>query len=189
MVATATPSPLHAADEVVLVDADGTPVGSAPRLSVHDEQTPLHLAFSSYVGDGEGRVLLTRRALDKRTWPGVWTNTCCGHPRPGEPLEDAVRRRMVDELGLEVGELTCTLPDFAYRATDASGVVENEVCPVFTARTHPGSTLSPNASEVMEWRWVEWGSLAQAVRATPFAFSPWAALQVPQLDERTTAWL
>ncbi len=188
MVATAA-RPLPAADDVVLVDATGGPVGTAPRASVHSSDTPLHLAFSCYVTDGAGQVLLTRRALGKRTWPGVWTNTCCGHPRPGEPLEDAVRRRMVDELGLEVGRLTCALPDFAYRATDASGVVENEVCPVFVAATHPGSRIAPNASEVMEWRWVPWESLAASVRATPFAFSPWSALQVPLLDERSPAWL
>jgi isopentenyl-diphosphate delta-isomerase type 1 len=189
MVATAARPPLHAADDVVLVDVTGAPVGSAPRASVHDTDTPLHLAFSCYVSNGQGQVLLTRRALDKRTWPGVWTNTCCGHPRPGEALDDAVRRRLVDELGLEVGELTCVLPDFAYRATDASGVVENEVCPVFVAPAHPASGVAANASEVMEWRWVPWESLAASVRATPFAFSPWSVLQVPLLDERSPAWL
>jgi isopentenyl-diphosphate Delta-isomerase len=169
---------------VVLLDRDRLPLGTALKAEVHSADTPLHLAFSCYVTDGQGRVLLTRRALDKRTWPGVWTNTCCGHPAPDEPLEDAIRRRLVDELGLEVGALTCALPDFAYRATDASGVVENEICPVFVARTHPGSRVSANASEVMEWRWVSWTSLGQAVGATPFAFSPWSALQVPLLDHR-----
>ena len=63
----------------------------------------------------------------------MWTNSCCGHPRPGEEPTDAVRRRLDDELGLEVGDLRSALPDFAYRAVDASGVVENEVCPVFVA--------------------------------------------------------
>jgi len=189
MVATTARPPFHAGDDVVLVDRGGSPVGTAPRTSVHDTDTPLHLAFSCYVTDGQGRVLLTRRALDKRTWPGVWTNSCCGHPRPQEPLEDAVRRRLVDELGLEVGELTCLLPDFAYRATDASGVVENEVCPVFGAQAHPTSHVSANASEVMEWRWVSWTSLAQAVGATPFAFSPWSALQVPLLDDGPVTWV
>jgi isopentenyl-diphosphate delta-isomerase type 1 len=189
MVATAAPSPLHTADDVVLVDASGNTVGTAPRVSVHSTDTPLHLAFSCYVSDGEGRVLLTRRALGKRTWPGVWTNSCCGHPRPGEPLEDAVRRRLVDELDLEVGALTRTLPDFAYRATDASGVVENELCPVFVAEPHPGSRVLPNDSEVMEWKWVSWTSLVQAVGATPFAFSPWSALQVPLLDQRVATWV
>lgn len=189
MVATVARSPLHAGDDVVLVDAAGSPVGTAPRASVHDTDTPLHLAFSCYVTDGRGQVLLTRRALDKRTWPGVWTNSCCGHPRPGEPLTEAVRRRLVDELDLEVGPVSCALPDFAYRATDASGVVENEVCPVFVAQTHPGSQISANAFEVMEWRWVPWASLEQAVGAAPFAFSPWAALQVPLLDQHADAWV
>lgn len=192
MVATAARPSLAGSDvdEVVLVDAAGTPVGTAPRASVHDATTPLHLAFSCYVTDGEGQVLLTRRALDKRTWPGVWTNSCCGHPRPGEDFEDAVRRRLVDELGLEVGDLGCVLPDFAYRATDASGLVENEVCPVFVAQAHPDAQVLPNSSEVMEWRWVSWASLAKAVDATPFAFSPWSALQVPLLDEQQPeAWV
>ncbi|MGI3782161.1 MAG: isopentenyl-diphosphate Delta-isomerase [Janthinobacterium lividum] len=189
MVATTARPPLHAADDVVLVEADGTPVGTAPRTSVHDTDTPLHLAFSCYVTDGEGQVLLTRRALDKRTWPGVWTNSCCGHPRPGEAMTDAVRRRLDDELGLDVGALSSVLPDFAYRATDASGIVENEVCPVYVARTHPGSRVIPNASEVMEWRWVSWTALVQAVGAVPFAVSPWAALQVPLLDQVLEAWV
>ena len=189
MVATAARSPLHAADDVVLVDAAGSPVGTAPRASVHGADTPLHLAFSCYVTDGAGQVLLTRRALDKRTWPGVWTNTCCGHPRPDEPLEDAIRRRLVDELDLEVGPLACALPDFAYRATDASGLVENEVCPVFVAQAHPGSRVAANASEVIEWRWVSWTSLGQAMAATPFTFSPWSALQVPLLDRQGAAWV
>ena len=81
------------------------------------------------------------------------------------------------------------LPDFAYRATDACGVVENEVCPVYVARTHEGSRIAANAAEVMEWTWVPWTSLAQAVDAAPFAFSPWSALQVPLLDARPVAWV
>jgi isopentenyl-diphosphate delta-isomerase type 1 len=183
-----TPEPSRP-EEVVLLGADRLPSGSALKSEVHDTDTPLHLAFSVYVTDGNGAVLLTRRALDKRTWPGVWTNTCCGHPQPGESLTDAVRRRLVDELDLEVGALSCVLPDFAYRATDASGVVENEVCPVFVATTHAGSRVLANASEVMEWKWVAWSSLGQAVDATPFAFSPWSALQVPLLDQHRGAWV
>ena len=180
-------------EEVVLLGADHRPSGSALKSEVHDAETPLHLAFSCYVTDGQGQVLLTRRALSKRTWPGVWTNTCCGHPGPDEAPVDAVRRRLVDELGLEVGELTCALPDFAYRATDASGVVENEVCPVYVAPMLAGSSITPNDAEVMEWRWVPWTSLGQAVGAAPFAFSPWSALQVPLLDRLpdhgATAWV
>lgn len=169
-------------DLVVLLEDDGTPVGTAPRLSVHGTETPLHQAFSLHLFDDEGRVLLTRRALDKLTWPGVWTNSCCGHPRPGEPLEDAVRRRLREELGVEVDDLHVALPDFRYRAVDASGVVENEICPVFVGRVR--GTLAPDPAEVGEHLWVAWSDLVAAARATPGVYSPWSVLQVPELEAR-----
>ncbi len=169
-------------ETVVLVNRRGEAIGQHPKDSVHTTATPLHLAFSLYLFDAAGRTLLTRRALTKRTWPGVWTNSCCGHPGVGEDLENAVRRRLVDELGLHVGALTCVLPDFAYEARDAGGIQENEVCPVFAGRLlHPARPLRPNGSEVMDWAWTEWEQLVTAVAATPFAFSPWAVEQIRQL--------
>lgn len=163
-------------ETVVLVADDGTPVGTAPKATVHSERTPLHLAFSCHVFDDRGRVLVTRRALAKKTWPGVWTNSFCGHPAPEEPLEDALVRRAERELGLTLTDVRLSLPDFRYRAVDASGVVENEICPVFTARAV--GQPAPAADEVAEWAWVEPEGLRSAVAATPFAFSPWLGWQL-----------
>ena len=165
-------------ETVVLLNERREAIGIQDKAVVHTAATPLHLAFSLYLFDVAGRVLLTRRALTKKTWPGVWTNTCCGHPAPGEAPEDAVRRRLPEELGIEVEDLTCVLPDFSYTATDASGIVENEVCPVFAGLLHPDAQLLPNSEEVMDWAWTPWEQLVAAVSATPFVFSPWAVAQV-----------
>jgi isopentenyl-diphosphate delta-isomerase type 1 len=170
-------------DRVVLLDSDGVAIGDQDRTEVHSESTPLHLAFSLYLVDDAGRVLFTRRALGKTTWPGVWTNSCCGHPRPGETIEDALHRRLFEELGVQVRDLRCALPDFAYRARDVSGIWENEICPVYVGRlVHPTGPLQPNPDEVMDWTWVTWADVRPAIGSAPFAFSPWAVQQVRQLS-------
>lgn len=166
---------------VVLVDELGTPTGTAPKSSVHTTDTPLHFAFSCHVTNAAGEVLVTRRALSKATWPGVWTNSFCGHPGPGEDLHDAIRRRAAQELGMEIESIHPILPDFRYRAVDASGIVENEICPVFAAVAT--SEPRPAAAEVSEWRWVSPDSLRAAIEGAPFAFSPWLVWQHEQLVE------
>ena len=168
-------------EQVVLLDDQGRPTGVADKVGVHTTDTPLHLAFSCHVYSPAGLVLVTRRALGKLTWPGVWTNSFCGHPAPGEAIEDAIRRRAVDELGIQVGELELILPDFRYRAVDASGIVENEVCPVYRAVTT--DTVAANPDEVAEFAWVEPDSLRAAAQAAPYAFSPWLSWQLAQLDQ------
>jgi isopentenyl-diphosphate Delta-isomerase len=165
---------------VVLLDPQGRPIGSLPKGRVHHADTPLHLAFSVYVFDRRGRLLATRRALTKRTWPGVWTNSCCGHPAPGEEVAAAARRRLRQELGLEPERLDLVLPEFAYRAVAADGVVENERCPVYFAQG--GGDPHPDPAEVAEWRWVPWPEFRTVATAAPWALSPWAAEQVRQLD-------
>ena len=163
---------------VILLDEEGSPVGTAEKSEVHTTDTPLHLAFSCHIFNAAGDVLITRRALEKKTWPGVWTNSACGHPGPGESMEDAIRRRANDELGLKLGAITEVLPDFRYRAVDASGIVENEICPVFVAKAL--GDPNPAAAEVCEWQWVRPDFLATAVARTPFVFSPWLVDQMGQ---------
>ncbi len=167
-------------DLVVLLDAAGNPCGTADRGTVHGQSTPLHLAFSCYVVDAEGMVLMTRRALTKLTWPGVWTNACCGHPQPGEAFEDAIRRRLGQELGARATAIAPVLPDFRYEAVDASGIRENEVCPVFVATLDGG--LEPDPAEVMEYRWVDPVALASVANDSAWLLSPWSVEQITQMD-------
>jgi len=166
-------------EQVVLLDDAGQPIGVADKIGVHTTDTALHLAFSCHVYNALGQVLVTRRALDKLTWPGVWTNSFCGHPAPGEDVDAAIRRRARDELGITVSELKVILPDFRYRAVDASGIVENEVCPVYRAVTT--DAVVPNPAEVSEFAWVDPSALSTAAVAAPYAFSPWLGWQLQQL--------
>lgn len=172
-------------ERVVLLDAAGKPTGTAPKRDIHTDHTPLHLAFSCWVLDCDGRLLITRRALSKLTWPGVWTNSFCGHPAPGEAVEEAIYRRGDQELGIardSFASLEVVLPDFQYRAVDSSGIVENEVCPVYLARLRPGAQLRPNPDEVDSFVWVAPRELIAAAGTTPFAFSPWLVEEL--LDSR-----
>ncbi len=171
---------IDATDLVVLLDEQDRPSGTAPRREVHGPATPRHLAFSCYLFDEQGRVLLTRRALTKATWPGVWTNSCCGHPRPGERPVDAVQRRIAAELGATAVRADLVLPEFSYRAVDSSGVVENELCPVWVGRL--SGPLAPDPAEVAELTWVEWDDLVALVEGMPALLSPWCVAQVPLLQ-------
>ena len=167
-------------DEVVLLDESGAPIGRAPKSAAHGPDTALHLAFSCHVLNALGEVLVTRRALSKQAWPGVWSNSFCGHPKPAESLTAAVRRRAEFELGIELTELELALPLFRYRAIDANGTVENEVCPVYVAFTD--DQPDPNTREIAEYAWVSPQELGRAVEAAPWAFSPWLVLQARELE-------
>lgn len=169
---------------VVLLEEDGRSAGPAPKAETHHTDTPLHLAFSCYVFDAEDRLLVTQRALDKTTFPGVWTNSFCGHPAPGEDVFEALGRRAGQELGLPVEDLELVLPRFRYQATMDNGVRENEMCPVFIART--SGQPSPDPTEVEEAVWVPWAQFRDEVLAGTREVSLWCAMQVAELAERET---
>jgi isopentenyl-diphosphate Delta-isomerase len=166
-------------EQVVLLDESGNSVGVADKATVHHADTPLHLAFSCYLFDGERRLLLSQRALDKKTWPGVWTNSCCGHPGPGESVLDSVARRLRDELGVRAHRIDLVLPRFRYRAVMDDGVVEHEMCPVFRAFTD--DEPAPNPAEVAGVRWTSWPGLVEQVDAGPDSVSPWCRMQLAEL--------
>ncbi len=164
---------------VVLLGEDGSPIGQAPKAEVHHGSTPLHLAFSCYAFGPDGRLLMTRRALTKLTFPGVWTNTCCGHPMPGEPVEEAVRRRLRDELGVEATGLVCALPDFRYHA-EMNGIEENEICPAYLCRI--AGQPRPKPDEVVEARWMPWHDYVADAMGLGTELSPWTVAQVEELQ-------
>lgn len=166
-------------EEIVLLNADDEAVGTAPKAASHHRDTPYHLAFSCYVVDTGGRVLITQRALGKRTFPGVWTGSCCGHPAPGEGLRSAVLRRLRDELGVPDASLTSVLPGFQYRAVADDGTVEHERCPVVRATVPSGGSVRPNPDEVEQAEWWTW---EECLRLTgrPES-SPWYRLQLAEL--------
>lgn len=173
-------APAPGSDEhVVLLDRLGQPIGTRPKRTVHTATTPLHLAFSCHVVRDDGAVLLTRRALGKPTWPGVWTNACCGHPQLGESLREATIRRLGEELGLTPQRLSLSIPDFVYRAEMAAGLVEHELCPVLVACVDQDPR--PNDDEVDEFEWVPWAHLLERLAERPDSLSPWSVWQLREL--------
>jgi isopentenyl-diphosphate delta-isomerase len=163
---------------IILVDVQNRPIGVAPKLASHHADTPLHRAFSCFVFDRQARLLITQRALSKKVFPGIWSNSCCGHPAPGETTEQAIGRRLQDELGMTARKLTCVLPDFRYRA-EMQGIVENEICPVYVAISDDAPR--PNPAEVENYSWTNWDVFVERVQQQPQTLSYWSVKETEQL--------
>ncbi|MGW5353338.1 isopentenyl-diphosphate Delta-isomerase [Streptomyces sp. NPDC004031] len=165
------PSTDEAAEPIMLelVDEGGVTIGTAEKLSAHTAPGRLHRAFSVFLFDGEGRMLLQRRALGKYHSPGVWSNTCCGHPYPGEPPFVAAARRTAEELGAapvlmrEAGTVRYNHPD------PASGLVEQEFNHLFVGLV--GGELRPDPEEIDDTAFVTPEELAK--RRADGTFSAW----------------
>ena len=155
---------------VVLVDEVNNVIGTADKNTVHTKNTPLHRGFSVFIFNSKKLLLLTRRALTKKTFPGVWTNTVCGHPRPNENVVAAAKRRLKAELGLEIEDIKEVSP-YRYRFTDQNGIVENEICPVLIGYTD--TDPQPVSSEISFWKWMEWEKFVQEITSNPQGYSPW----------------
>lgn len=161
-------------EQVILVDEADREIGTAEKLAVHRDGR-LHRAFSVFVLDQGGRLLLQRRAPGKYHSADLWSNTCCGHPRPGEGALDAARRRLREEMGFE-----CPLEPagaFIYRAKLANGLVEHEYDRVF-AGAFDGEP-APDPAEVSEWRWAAVDEILRALRRGRARYTVWLK---PALD-------
>jgi isopentenyl-diphosphate delta-isomerase len=158
----------NAADSVILVDRDDRPLGTAPKLEAH-RRGLTHRAISVIVRDAGGRLMLQRRALAKYHSGGLWTNTCCSHPRPGEDTAAAASRRLSEEMGF-----ACPLTFLFrthYRAAVSNDLIEDEVVHVFGGRHN--DMPDPDPGEVAEWRWVTADELAGDVAARPEIYTVW----------------
>ena len=155
-------------ERVILVDAADEEIGTAGKLEAH-ERGALHRAFSVFVVNGRNEILLQRRADDKYHGGGLWSNSCCGHPRPGEATAVAARRRLDEEMGID-----CPLErlfSFTYRAQMASGLVEHEIDHVYVGR-HEGDPR-PDPREVGAWEWVPAERVRRSLATHPDAYTPW----------------
>lgn len=161
------------AEQVILVDVEDRPIGVAPKLKAHLEGS-LHRAISVQLRDASGRLLLQKRHSDKYHSGGLWTNTCCSHPRPGEGADSAAQRRLMEEMGI-----ACTLaPIFVtrYRAVLDNGMTEHEVVHCFGGLY--GGKVRPDPSEVDGYAWIEPGELRVDVQRTPDRYSAWFRIYV-----------
>ena len=158
---------------LVLVDSNDEHVGYADKKSCHDGDGILHRAFSLFVFNGAGEVLMQKRAPQKRLWPGYWSNSCCSHPREGEDLTDAVIRRSEQELGFKV--TPSFLYKFEYQARFENQGSEHELCSVYFAQY--SGDVNVNRTEVQDWHWIAPQALDTALENEPNAYTPWFKLE------------
>ena len=153
---------------VILVNGQDQEVGQMPKLAAHQDGL-LHRAFSIFIFNGKGELLLQRRAKNKYHSPGLWTNTCCSHPRPNETVESAAMRRLKEEMGM-----SCDLVKqftFTYKAQLENGLTEHELDHVFFGTSNSIPVL--NANEADDWRYVNMEALSKAMESAPTTFTPW----------------
>lgn len=157
-------------EQVILVDHEDHPVGTTGKLPAHRAGL-LHRAFSVFLFDPQGRLLLQRRAAGKYHSAGLWANSCCGHPRPGEAIDAAAVRRTEEELGLR-----CTVRAVGthlYRADVGSGLVEWEFVHLFAGVVSRSTGFVPTPQEVQEITWQPLAAITAGCQATPDAYSAW----------------
>jgi isopentenyl-diphosphate Delta-isomerase len=157
-------------ERVILVDAEDEAIGTAGKLEAH-ERGELHRAFSIFVLNEAGEILLQRRAAVKYHGAGLWSNSCCGHPRPGEATDAAARRRLREELAID-----CAVDrvfSFTYRAEMPGGLTEHEIDHVFIGRTERNP--DPDPAEVEAWRWASAEQILAELADDPSLYTPWFA--------------
>ena len=160
-------------EALIIVDAQDRILGHGTKAELHQGAGTLHRAFSIFLFDDAGHVLLQKRSADKPLWPGFWSNTCCSHPRRGESYGIATSRRLKEELGVEA-PLRFT-HRFRYQAQFSAEGAEHELCSVYVGRID-GDPV-PNPQEVSDWQWVSPSALDEWLDTNPENLTPWFKLE------------
>lgn len=169
--------PRQLSDELILVDERNRVTGHAGVRACHDGQGLRHRAFSVFLFNGSGELLLQQRSAAKRLWPAYWSNSCCSHPRRGETVSAAARRRLREELGIRAD--TKLLFRFEYLASYRAIGTEHEVCAVLVAKSD--AAVSANAEELADWRFLTPVEVDRQLRRAPGTFTPWMHAEWQQL--------
>lgn len=179
---SATTAPVSfASEELILVDSDDREIGHCNKLETHQGQGKLHRAFSAFLFDDRGRVLLHQRSDAKPLWPGYWTNSCCSHPRRGEALDAAVRRRLREELGV-VAEVI-PVYKFEYQASFHDRGSEHELCHIYLAHADGSSAISAHEDEVQDWAWLDVAEVDSWVAERRETLTPWFLMEWRELRD------
>jgi isopentenyl-diphosphate Delta-isomerase len=168
-------------EEVILVDEADAPLGSMEKLEAH-RKALLHRAFSVFIFNSKGEMLLQRRAEGKYHSPGLWTNACCSHPRPGEDTHAAAVRRLREELGFTTR--LEKLFDFTYRSEYDNGLTEFEFDHVFVGSYE--KDIHPNPEEVSEYCYRSPGDIRNDLQSRPHEFTSWFHLAFPMVESHLT---
>ena len=161
------------AEELILVDRDDNETGFLSKADCHDGEGVLHRAFSLFLFNDDGELLLQQRSESKRLWGGYWSNSICSHPRRGESMEVATRRRLLDELNIEA-ELEFVYK-FDYQARFGDAGSENELCHVYLGRAP--NEIRPNESEIAAVRFVAPADLDREFAGNPASLTPWFRME------------
>ncbi len=166
-------------EKVILVDREDNQVGTMPKLEAH-EKALLHRAFSVFIFNEKGELMLQRRALHKYHSPGLWTNTCCSHQRVGETNIEAGKRRLFEEMGF-----SCELEDtfwFIYKATFDNGLTEHELDHVMIGKYNAEPKINPD--EVAEYKWMTLEDLKTDMKDHPEKYTAWFKIIFQEYDQR-----
>jgi isopentenyl-diphosphate delta-isomerase len=166
-------------EELILVDRADNEIGFISKADAHDGAGVLHRAFSLFLFNNAGELLLQQRAPGKRLWGGYWSNSCCSHPRRGESMEIATSRRLLDELNFEA-DLEFVY-HFCYEAHFGDAGSENELCHVYLGRAP--ESVRPNDSEIAAIRFVSPAELDAELAAYPERFTPWFKQEWGELQQ------